>query len=72
MVWDQFGSMAAAIPAFRNFCIKVPPSGHFVFTGCHTKILLPATPLEGREKGGAGCFGPALFACSELYDLSIN
>ena len=37
--------MAAAIPAFWNFCSKAPPSGHFVFTGCHAKILLPATPL---------------------------
>ena len=40
--------MAAAIPAFRNFCSKAPPGGHFVFTGCHTKILLPATPLASR------------------------
>ena len=38
--------MATAIPAFRNFCSKAPPSGHFVFTGCHSKILLPATPPE--------------------------
>ena len=37
--------IAAAIPAFRNYYSKAPPSGHFVFTGCHTKILLPATPL---------------------------
>ena len=39
------GGMAAAIPVFWNFCCEAPPSGQFVFTGCHTNILLPATPL---------------------------
>ena len=25
-----------------------------------------------REKGGAGCFGPVLLACTELFHSSIN
>ena len=27
---------------------------------------------KGREKSGAGCFGPTLFTCTKLYDSSIN
>ena len=34
---------AAAIPIFQNLCSKAPPSGHFTFTGCPTKVSLPAT-----------------------------
>ena len=37
-----------------------------------SSVLWPDEVREGREKGGAGCFGPALIACTELYDLSIN
>ena len=43
--------MADAIPEFRNFCGKAPPSGQFVFTGCHTNILLLATPCLGVSCG---------------------
>ena len=34
-----------------------------------TTLHWPLTSL-GREKGGAGCYRPALFACTELYDSS--
>ena len=27
---------------------------------------------QGREKCGAGCFGPAQFARTQLYDSSMN
>ena len=48
--------IAAAIPAFRNFCSKAPPSGQFVFTGCHTNILFPATPLLTVLESRVCCF----------------
>ena len=43
-----------------------------LWTSQKVRYVLWPDDVRRKREGGAGRFGPAQFACNELYDLSVN